>query len=179
MGQYLSIGLMKDLHLNKSENEKRSFEELKPELKEKGYDLDLFEQKKEVTESYWGGKLKQDILNNELLAFTEAVFTFLKKFCELSDDNQVLESLKQETNLLNLFDEAGFYNFQNDSYGAISYLKIKGKRVTASFSTVSFIMKGKIFMEDDDGIFELLSFALQSYLSDFQLSKALKVYITG
>jgi hypothetical protein len=178
MGQYLSIGLMKDLHLNKSENEKRSFEELKPELKEKGYDLDLFEQKK-ITESYWGGELKQDILNNELLAFTEAVFTFLKKFSELSDDNQVLESLKQETNLLNFFDEASFYNFQNDSYGAMSYLKIEEKRVTASFTTISFIMKGKIFMEEDDGIFELLSFTLQSYLSEFQLSKALKVYITG
>lgn len=176
MGQYLSIGIITQLKINTNGTD---LSEIKEDLKERGVDLDLYEG--EIDSNLWRGNLKQEIIEKELLGFTKAAYDLLRKYTRLDDDKEVIAALEKSKpeDWSGILDEATFINFQEDSYGHRSYLKIQGKNLELIFFAVSLKMVGKILMEMDSGIFNLLSTGLQKLLSDFKLARSLRVYITG
>lgn len=180
MGQFLSIGIIKDLHIQKENLEEYTFDDLKPTIEKRGYHLDIFHPN--IEGNQWKGTLKTEILEAELLPFLERIYSLLKDFTNLSDYLEVLEETKTITDVQKFLEDASFYDFQLDNYGHGSRIYVersKNQRMDINFDALSLKMAGKILMESDEGLFSLFTSLLQQQLADFQLSKALKVYITG
>jgi hypothetical protein len=179
MGQYLSIGIIKDIEIEKENLDDVSFEDLKSKLLNKGYDLDLF--KIETQENRLSGTIKTELLENELLPFLEKTYEILSHYTFLSDYKSVLEKLKTVTDFQAFLGNADFYDFQLDNYAQADriYMEQRNQKVNIYFNAVSFKMAGKIMIESSDGLFDLFTALLQKQLSDFELSKTLKVYVTG
>jgi hypothetical protein len=180
MGQYLSIGIIKDIQIEKQKLKDTSFENLKVNFERKGYDLTIFNT--EIEGDVLQGRLKTEILEKELLPFLEKVYGLLSAFTFCSDYKDVLKKVSETEDFNALLNNASFYDFQLDKYAHGDRIYIddfRNKKVDINFNVISFKMAGKIIIESDEGLFDLFASLLRKELADFQLAKALKVYITG
>jgi len=177
MGQYMSVGIIKEIEIQKENLDQYSFEDLKTQLEKQGYHLDVFNQK--IKGNQLVGTLKMEIVEAELVPFLEQVYDLLKDFTSLSDYHKVIEKAKNVTDFNAFLEEADFYDFQLDKYAHGDRIYVDRNRIKIYFTPISFKMAGKIILESDGGLFHLFTSLLQKQLSNFQLSKTLRLYTTG
>ena len=179
MGQFLAVGIVTKLQLHPIPSDPIDFNTLQEGLENQGIDLSIYNGQ-QYGET-WDGQLKPSIVETELLDFLQAVYAKLQPFTKLDDSKEVINNFKSypPESWFERLSEASFYNLQNDAYAQGRYYSIDGRRIQLRFVSAALVMGGKIFMETDNGLFDLFAAGLQAQLDSFQLSKALKVYITG
>ena len=186
MGQFLAIGIATNFKASKREVEAVSIEKIVEKMTaEIGFDSNLYEL--EETEYSWQWNLKSDKIQSEFVPFLEYFYSVLGKFVRLDDADEVIQKLKSEQpkSLQAFIDEDSFYNFQesysNNSYD-FSFEKegslIKNK-VRISSDVITLVMTGKIMMEATGGFFEFFEAMIHHNFNKFDLSKNIRVYITG
>lgn len=179
MGQFLTIGIVNEIGISKEGLDAASFERLSQNLAERGFDLSLYDGKPE--QNYWSGKWKQKLVEEELPDFLESAYALLGKYTRLDDSEKVLAVLENNPpgEWLEKLEEARFLNFYSDYDRQRIRFEIGGEGVEVGYRAVILKMAGKILIEDDMGLFNLLSESLQQHLQEFRLAKALRLYIAG
>jgi hypothetical protein len=178
MGQYLAIGITTEISTDKAValKQKISAEEIikRPPLIETLYDF-------EESDNYWSWGIKPAIFEAELLPFLETLYPDLYGIGS-SDWEDVLKKLKETppNEWLKFIQNDGFEAFQLDSYGESDYLAFPKKGTVAlNYETIILALEGKISMECHGQLFGFFETALQNQYKAFELSKTLRVYITG
>ncbi|MEM9886953.1 MAG: hypothetical protein AAF849_13755 [Bacteroidota bacterium] len=179
MGQFLSIGLLTKVWITQKETKEQAYEALEKGLLKYGYDLSIYDTKAEY--STWEAQLKPMLIEREMLPFLHATYALLSKYTPLFDHQEVLTALEESEPSIwhNMIKNASFYNFQEDRYGQAHYLKLEEERVRISFETISLKMAGKIVLESGEGLLDLFTDLLRLQLQEFELAKAIRVYVTG
>jgi hypothetical protein len=186
MGQYLAIGIATNYKVSKREVEAVSIEKIVEKMTaEIGFDLNLYEL--EETESSWKWNIKSDKIQSDFVPFLEHFYSVLGKFARLDDAEKVIRKLKSEQpkSLQAFIDDDSFYNFQksfsNNSYD-FSFEKegsLMKNKVRISSDVITLVMAGKIMMEEEGGFFEFFEAMIHQNFNKFDLSKNIRVYITG
>ena len=186
MGQYLAIGIATNYKASKKEIEAISIEKVIEKMTaEIGFDASLYEL--EETEYSWQWNIKSDKIQSEFVPFLEYFYSVIGKFVRLDDANEVIQKLKSEQpkSLQVFLEEDSFYNFQesysDDSYD-FSFEKegsLMKNKVSISSDVISLVMTGKIMMEETGGFFEFFEAMIHQNFNKFDLSKNIRVYITG
>lgn len=179
MGQFLAVGIATKLQLHPIPSDPIEFNNLQKNLENRGIDLSIYNGQ-QYGET-WDSHLKPSIVEAELLEFLQSIYNKLQPFTRLDDSKEVINNFKSypPESWIERLSKASFYNLQNDAYAQGRYYSIDGKRVQLRFVSTALVMGGKIFMETDNGLFDLFAAGLQAQLDSFQLSKAIRVYITG
>ncbi len=186
MGQYLAIGIATNFKASKKEVEVVSIEKIVEKMTtEIGFDSNLYEL--EETESSWQWNLKSDKIQSEFVPFLGHFYSVMGKFARLDDADEVIQKLKSEQpkSLQAFINEDSFYNFQ-ESYSNGSYDfsfekegSLMKNKVRISSDVISLVMTGKIMMEATGGFFEFFEAMIHQNFNKFDLSKNIRVYITG
>lgn len=186
MGQYLAIGITTRLSISKDEATKAkiSFEEVLQKMQHTLYfapDIYDFSEEK----GYWLWILKKAIWEAELFNFLKTIYPMLHTEKGYSDYEKALVKLS-ETNpstWLELANDKSFSSFQIDKYGENERLYFNEKpfipKITVSLESVALAMEGKIMMETYGGFFNFFKICIQKAFPNSQISKAIRVYITG
>jgi hypothetical protein len=186
MGAYLAIGIATNYKASKREVEAVSIEKVIEKMtSEIGFDANLYEV--EETESSWKWNIKSDKIQSEFVPFLEHFYGVMNKFIRLDDAEKVIQKLKSEQpkSLQAFIEDDSFYNFQesysNDSYD-FSFEKegsLMKNKVRISSDVITLVMTGKIMMEEEGGFFEFFEAMIHQNFNTFNLSKNIRVYITG
>jgi hypothetical protein len=186
MGQYLAIGIATNYKASKKEVEAVSIEKIIEKMAvDIGFNANLYEL--EETEYSWEWNIKSDKIQSEFVPFLEHFYSVLDKFVRLDDADEVIQKLKSEQpkSLQAFIDDDSFYNFQesysNDSYD-FSFEKegsLMKNKVRISSDVITLVMTGKIMMEATGGFFEFFEAMIHQNFNTFDLSKNIRVYITG
>ncbi len=181
MGQYLSIGICTNFSISKSEmkSAKTSIEEIEDALQNEGYYLPIFE--RQESENAWKWSLKESIFTMEMAQFVEKQ---LDIFGETDDDvEQLLADLKNcksKNDFWGLAEQGNYECFQWDRYGESDYISMSfGKHLRINYDCIMLFSAGKISMESDGGLFQYFVRNIVIANPEFEIAKALKVYITG
>lgn len=186
MGQFLAVGITTNLSISKekAEKEKITLDEAIQNLNQNKHFLpeiyDFTDEK-----GLWKWSLKQEIIEAELLDFLKALYPLLYISKKYTDYDEVLEKLSQTnaSSWIELANAKSFESFQIDEYGESERLYFDEKpfqpKLTVDFTSIALAMEGKIMMEVYGGLFNFFKISLQKAFPEFQLSKALRVYISG
>lgn len=181
MGQYLAIGITTEIRTDKAIalKHKITAEEI---ISRHALIQTLFDF--EETDNSWYWKIKPAIFEAELLPFLETLYPDLYGV-GASDWADVLEKLKETppNEWFEFIKNDGFEAFQLDSYGESVYLAFPEKgysaKVQLNYETIILALEGKISMECYGQLFGFFESAIQNQYKAFELSKTLRVYITG
>lgn len=174
MGAFLSIGLVNEVSVG---GDTMATEEVKVPLAEHGIHLNIYEGK--IKESSWEGKLRPDILEKELLPFLRALYDSMGTFTKFGDAEDIL-ALLEKTPAKERYERllaANFSSFSNIGLSQIIRLPIHQRHVGVRYYSIRLHSAGKILMEEDGGMFDIFSIALQQQFKEFELSKAIMVDI--
>lgn len=179
MSEFLAIGIATKVQIHPVPSEAEAYEALQKGLAERGAGLSIYTG--QVYDDVWDGQLQQEVVEAELLDFLKAVYAQLRLFTRLDDAEKVIAAFEgtPPEAWLDKLSEASFYNLQNDAYAQGRDLKIEGRDIQLRFVSAMLVMRGKIILETDGGLFDLFAAALQAQLNQFRLAEALRVYITG
>jgi len=179
MGQHLSLSILTEVRITKKGLDADNFSELNEDLSARGLDLSIYEG--ELGEGYWEGKLQSSVLQKELLPFLKSTYALLEKHTRLDDSEAVMAALEQRKpeEWPEMMENADYYNFQVCGYPDLIYLRTPVGEVKLSFYAIMLKTSEKIFLESDAGLFNLFSESLQLHLQEFQLSKSLRIHLTG
>ncbi|MEM0993459.1 MAG: hypothetical protein AAF847_19660 [Bacteroidota bacterium] len=179
MGQFLSIGLWNKIWITQKETKEQALNQLQNKLLPHGIDLSLYDTTTDG--NTWEAHIKPVVLENELLPFLHAAYALLSQYSMLFDHEEILEALAESEPAVwhSMIHKANFYNFQEDRSGQAYYLMMDEERFRISFHAISLKMAGKIVLESGEGLLDLFTDLLRLQLKAFELSKALRVYVTG
>lgn len=183
MGQYLAVGLRLKAAVKKSElqHEKLSVEEVLAKL-EKQFNLSELYDRMEK-EEYYVYALKKEVLDQELVPFVEEFYTLRYTGDDLKYAQQALDELKElpdTSERLELLKEKSYQAYQvgedMDSFNPDVFPPIRA-RIYSSNAILS--LDGKIIMECYGDLFDFFTRAIRAMMPQFELSKALTVWIDG
>lgn len=184
MGQYLAIGLTLTYSASKREATNLILDDIIAKMSQQfGFEPSLYTFHE--TEQNWHWQIKEEILEKELILFLEAFYPSLVIYASLNDYEEVLERLKVTpiSELISLLEDKEFYDFQLHDYNEPTWLYFNEKpfrpSVKVSFKTIGLTMAGKISIESSGGLFQFFEAMIQQQFSQFNLAKAIRVYITG
>lgn len=186
MGQYLAVGISTKISISIEEVEKQkiTLEETLQKMQQSFHfapDIYDFAEEKGV----WKWVLKKEIWEGELFNFLKVFYPLVYTNKKDSDYIDVLEkfSQTQANTWLELAVEKSFEAFQMDNYGEDERMYFDEKafkpKLIVSFTTVALTMEGKIIMETYGRLFNFFKYCVQNNFKEFQISKAIRVYITG
>lgn len=186
MGQFLAMGIATQLAVSKekAEKEKITLEEVLQKMQQTLHftpDIYNFSEEK----GYWIWELKKEIWEGELLNFLKVIYPLLYVNKQHTDYEVVLEKLSETpaSSWFELAEDKSFTSFQLDEYGENERLYFNEKpfrpKTTVGFDSVALAMEGKIAMEEYGKFFNFFALCFQKAFPTFQLSKAIRVYITG
>jgi hypothetical protein len=180
MGQFLAIGLVTEIGVNKSEADKAdlTLEQVQERMQhDLHYVPDIYTATEEDNRYHF--LLNEEIFHAELLPF-------LKKFYPLLYSNpayyeNVLEKLASmpSSEWLQWAQGKPEEVFQLDEYGMRDYLTVNHTRISISYDAVLLSMEGKIAMETYGRQFTFVKYAMMQTFGQFRLAGALRMYITG
>lgn len=183
MGQYLVSGIVTESVISKEKltKYKISTEDL---IKEMKYQL-LFENdlyNLEENDEYIIFKLKNDIIERELLNFLEVYYPIY--YYKNNVYKEALEKIKKTNSQdwIKLAENKSMEAFQIDSYGEEDYLSFDidfRPTITVSHTTIMLTIEGKIFMEEYGSHFRLAKYCIKQAFKEFKISGAIRVYISG
>ena len=186
MGQFLAMGIATQLAVSKekAEKEKITLEEVLQKMQQTlHFTADIYDFSEE--KGYWTWTLKKKIWEGELFNFLKAIYPLLYVDKQHTDYEEVLGKLSETpaSSWLELAEGKSFTSFQLDEYGENERLYFNEKpfrpKITVNFDSVALAMEGKIVMEQYGGLFNFFRLCFQKAFPEFQMSKALRVYITG
>lgn len=187
MGQYLAMGIMTQVATSKEKARKDNIQ-LDTALQKMQQTFHFTPELYDFTDdaNYWVWQLKHDIWEGELLPFLKEVYPILFYMQHSSTDYEgVLKKLSSEpaTSWLDIAKDKRFEAFQFDEYGEDEYLYFKELNfqptLKVSIESVALAMEGKIVMEAHGQLFHFFQHCFQKTFTSFQLSKAIRFYITG
>lgn len=186
MGQYLAIGIATQLTVSKEKAEKAkiTLEEVLQKMQQTfHFSPDIYDFSEE--RGYWEWTLKKQIWEKELPGFLAAIYPMLYGNKQGRDFENVLKRLheKPASGWMELAEFNSFTAFQLDKYGEDKYLYFEEKpflpTLPVGFVAVALAMEGKIIMETYGTLFNFFARCIQETFPIFQLSKSVRVYITG
>lgn len=178
MAQHLAIALKATIVVSK----KRIFNdripsELAIETVENNFDLTCYEYSE--TEHFHLWKLKQAILDAEIIPFIESVLTFYYDKEEVNYQG-VIGSIKRNKSYESLFKlakEAEYEHFELDNKQYSQFqLKKLGKHLQVDFNFIQLFKSERLRIDNFDKTFHFLSNCMSKAFSEFQLSKVLEIY---
>ncbi len=186
MGQYLAMGIMTRVATSKEKANKEHIQ-LETVLQKMQQTFHFAPELYDFTDhaNYWVWELKKDIWEPELSSFLKEVYPLLYAQQSSTDCDDVLEKLSSTpaSSWLQIAKEKSFEAFQFDEYGEGEYLHFKEltfqPTLKVSVESVALAMEGKIVMEVYGQLFHFFQYCFQKTFSSFQLSKAIRLYITG
>lgn len=98
------------------------------------------------------------------------------KFGDAEDIIALLEQTPSEERYERLL-AANFSSFSDIGLSQIIRLPIHQRHVGVRYSSIRLHSAGKIMMEEDGGVFDIFTIALQQQFKEFELSKAIMVDI--
>lgn len=186
MGQYLAVGLITKLSVSKKQAEKAKItldEAVQNLTQNTHFRAEVYDFSAE--EETWVWTLKKEIWESELYDFLKIIYPLLYINKEYADYDEVIEKLSQTdpTSWMELANKKSFTAFQMDKYGASEWLSFDEKpfkpELTVNYISVALAMEGKIMMETYGSMFNFFKICVQKSFAEFQLSKAIRIYITG
>jgi hypothetical protein len=180
MGQYLAIGLVTTIRVEKSAVEKAAL--TTKVLKEKmatsfSFVADLYSLGED--DEYYVFTLKKVIFHGQLQPFLASFYpTF---YDDKTYYDNVLLQLKEMApeQWLEWADSKSECAFQFDSYGMSDYVSVGFTRLKFDYESVMLSMQGKVLMEEYNQVFKFFNYTMKQTFKSFPLSGALRVYITG
>ena len=179
MGQYLSIGICNKIAVNRKKIESKGFtlNDVEKELNKK-FELSLFVIN-ETGDDYFVWDIKKDIFKQELYNFLSKIYLEYGVVRE-----ELLKKIKNsETgdDIYNLAEIESHENFHLDEYSEYDYIELGTFKNYQEINTtyISLFLVGKISMECYGQMFSFFTKTMRKVYSEFNLSGALNVYITG
>jgi hypothetical protein len=183
MGQFLATGLALKFSIPKKEmaQTELNLDTLIQEMeKHLHFHSALYTPQEEG--EYFVFRLKEDILHQELIPFLQKFYPLIYHQDNYTDFNSVLERLKltPPDNWLALAKEKKYETFQLDPDGDLAYLdRPFGRIVSIRYESILLCMEGKIMMETYGRQFTFFQYCITKAFSEFALSGAVLIYITG
>ncbi|MFA6924765.1 MAG: hypothetical protein WC223_11000 [Bacteroidales bacterium] len=182
MGQFLSIGICNQISVNRKEIKKQGFKltDVENELNKK-FNLSVYVFN-ETDSDYLTWNINKSIFKQETHRFLSKIYQ------EYGEVNKAIEELLKEINnletaeeLFNLAESKRHENFQLDEYCSFDYIKLGAFEKTQRINTtyIGLFFAGKISMECYGQMFSFFRKTIRQVYSEFKLSGALNVYITG
>jgi len=185
MGQYLAIGLKIKTAVGKKEVskhlDKMALEDIFEEI-EKEYHLEDIYVRQETEDNYVY-TLDEKLLDKELVPFLEKFYQLRYQDGENYDAPDVLEKLKgipDTASRLALLNKKCFQTYQigtDHDYHRVNGSWIHKVPILESLAILS--LDGKILMECYYDVFQFLRRCIIAQMPEFQLSKALNIWIDG
>lgn len=186
MGQYLAIGITTRVSVSKESADKAkiTFEEVLQKMQQKlHFSADIYDFSEQNGSWLW--ELKKEVWEAELSDFLKTIYPMLYTEKKYANYDEVLDKIyqTQSSTWLDIAKDKSFVAFQIDKYGESDYLYFDEKpfspKVVVNYTSVALAMEGKIIMETYGGFFNFFILCFQKAFPNFQLSKAIRVYITG
>ena len=179
MAQFLTIALKATIVINKKHISTNGIpSELALETVANEYDLSLYEYSE--TEHFHLWKLKEEILAVEIVPFLDSVFKFYYNNEEESYQS-IIGELKRRKNYDSLFKlakEAEYDHFELDNkQNSQFHLKKLARHLKVNFNFFQLFKSERLRMDNFDKVMEFLQNCMQKTFAEFQLSKALEIYI--
>jgi hypothetical protein len=179
MAQYMAVALKATIVITK----KRIVQDRIPlevaiETVTENYDLSIYNYSE--TEHFHLWKLKEDILSKELVPFLDTVFKFYYNK-EESSHQAIIGEIKRRTDYDSVFKLAKLGDYEhfglNNTQNKQIHLKKYGKHVQIDFNHFQLFKGDRLRMDNFDKVMEFLERCMQKTFSEFQLSKALDIYV--
>jgi hypothetical protein len=178
MAQFLTIALKATIVVSK----KRIFNDRIPvevaiETVEKNYNLSLYEHSE--TEHFHLWKLKQDILDAEIIPFLEVLIKFYydKEAANLQGIIGAIKRNKSYESLFKLAKDAEYEHFEMDSKQFEKcHLETKGKHLQVDYNYFQLFKSERLRVDKIDKTFVFLLNCLKHKFAEFQLTQALEIY---
>ena len=174
MGAFLFIGLVNEVSVSVDE---MTIEEAEAPLAEHGIHLSVY--KGEMKNGSWEGRLRPDLLEEELLPFLRAVYSAMGTFASFGDAKDII-ALLEETPPEERYERllvADFSSFSDVGLSNVFRLSIGEQHIGVRYSSIKLHSAGKISMEEEGGMFDIFTIALQQQFKSFELAKALMIDI--
>ena len=142
------------------------------------YDLSLYDYSE--TEHFHLWKLKQDILTAEIVPFLESVFKFYYDKEEGIYPGLLgeIKRRKEYDALFKLAKEAEYEHFElHNKQNAQFHLKKFGKHLQVDYNHFQLFKSERLRIDNRDKVMQFLENCMKKTFSEFELSKALEIYI--
>lgn len=183
MGQFLSIGLRLNASVKKSDVERLQklalpVEETLARMEQKHNLSEIFDRNEK--NGYYLYTLKSELLDRELLPFLEKFYAL--RYADNSHDySKALDFLKNQPDTasrLAVLDHREFQCFQaGDSADYFSPTQYSTDEFRINGYNILLSVDGKIIMEYYESVFDFFRRCIAAQLSEFELSKALHVWL--
>jgi hypothetical protein len=179
MAQFLTIALKATIVVSK----KRIFNDRIPvevaiETVENNYDLSCYEYTE--TEHFHLWKLKESILEAEIIPFMEGILKFYYGDEEVTYQG-IIGSIKRNKgydSLFKLAKDAEYDHFELDNKQYAQFqLKKLGKHLQVDYNHIKLFTSERLRIDDFDKTFNFLLNCMKKAFSEFELSKSLEIYI--
>lgn len=185
MGQFLAIGLRLELAARKQDVakhlEETPLEEVLKQIEEKYHLNDIYV--RDDTDDYYVFKVKEELLDNELIPFLEKFYSLRYPADSDTDASDALQTLKDIDNTRDRMKLLSHKSFQTYQEGEeFDYCRIGGfwsNEVRVCSNNAILSLDGKILMECYGGVFDFFRRCIVAQMSDFKLAEALTVWIDG
>lgn len=180
MGQFLAIGLVTKIGVEKKEIDKAqlNLKQLQEKMKEElNYIPEIYVASDEKDFYYF--KLKDDIFHAQLIPLLKTIYPLLYDNSMCYDD--IIKKLKTLPPAEWLQWAAGKPKeaFQFDKSGMRDYMEINHREICLYYDCLLLSMEGKIVMEVFGRQFKFFKYTMMQTFKQFSIAGALRTYITG
>jgi hypothetical protein len=179
MAQFITIALTATIVVSK----KRIFNDRIPaevaiETVENNFDLSCYEYSE--TEHFYLWKIKQDILDAEIIPFIESVLTFYYDKKEVNYQGLIgaIKRNKSYDSLFKLAKDAEYEHFELDNKQYAQFqLKKLGRHLQVDYNNIQLLTSERLRLDNFDKTFMFLLNCLKKAFAEFQLSKTFEMYV--
>lgn len=185
MGQFLAIGLRLTAAIKKKDIEKQSDDKSADDilkLVEEKYNLTGIYDRKEEGE-YYVYHLKNKLLDKELVPFTEKFYTLRYPKGAEMDEADALDDIKSQPDTsarLALLERKRYQAYQvGDEVDYFYPYILRSSEISIYSHNAILSIDGKIIMECYGHLFDFFRRCIAAQMQEFELAKALTVWIDG
>jgi hypothetical protein len=180
MAQHLTVAIRASLLISKRINDigNKMPKDIAIETVQSNYDLSLYEDCIE-TEHYFMWKLKEETLSAEIVNFVEKVLTFYYAKDEANFQSLIGEIKRKGDyeGLIKLAKSEDYEHFEHDSKQFSQFsLKKLGRHLQVDYHYIKLFTSDKMRYDNFDKMLAFMERCMQHTFSEYELSKALKLY---
>ena len=179
MAQFIAIALKSTVVISKKWIQANGItQELAIQTVIENYDLNLYDYSE--TDHFHLWKLKEEILVAEIIPFLDSVLTFYYD----NEENSIKSLLgqvgrkKDHDSLMKITKDGEYEHFELDNtQNAQIHLKKQARHLKVDFNYIQLFKSERVRVDNFDKTMQFLENCMQKAFSEFQLSKALELYI--